>query len=117
MPKVVITWTRDDASKDWLLSDRKTIEKGFFTPEEASILAASKDAHSTLPGYVTSSVNFLDDYNYNFTIEFDTQQSAENAYNLLANPPVDSIFYLLKNLMIRKREQLGLNYEHKIELL
>jgi hypothetical protein len=53
---------------------------------------------------------------YTFTIEFDTQQSAKNAYDILSNPPVDSAFYIRRQIVDLKRKQLGFNYTFTIEL-
>ena len=116
MAKVIMSWTRDDISKDWLIPNRQTIDTGVFTKEEADILFQTKDVYASLPGYVTSALEFLNDYTYTFTIEFDTQQAAESAYDTIKNPVVNSPFYLRQQLMNLKRNQLGLNYTFAIEL-
>lgn len=117
MSKVVMTWTRDDASKDWVMANRETIQKGgIFSTLEMSVLLETRDAVVTLPGYVSSTYVFPDEFTCVFNIEFDTPQAAESAYAVLSNPPTDSLFYKRQLLMSLKRQQLGLNYQYKIEL-
>ena len=116
MAKVVMTWKRDDSSKYWVLPNTKTISKGVFSLEESNYLLETKDIYESLPGYVASSVVFLDEYTYTFSIEFDTQQSAQSAYDILSDPPVDSAFYIRRQIVDLKRKQLGFNYTFTIEL-
>ena len=72
MAKVLMTWTRDDTSKDWVIPNKETIDKGIFSKEEIDVIVNTRNAYSYLPGYVTSSTDFIDDYSYTFTLEFDT---------------------------------------------
>jgi hypothetical protein len=116
MVKVVMTLKRDDTSKDWVIPNKETIDKGIFSKEEIDVVVNTRNAYSYLPGYVTSSTDFVDDYTYTFTIEFDTQEAAKSAYNAIKNPPTNSLIYIRQQLMNLKRNRLGLNYEFNVEL-
>ncbi len=111
-----MTWTRDDTSKDWVIPNKETIDKGIFSKEEIDVIVNTRNAYSYLPGYVTSSTDFIDDYSYTFTLEFDTQEAAASAYDIIKNPAINSLIYIRQQFMKLKRNKLGLNYDFYVEL-
>ena len=118
MAKVVISLTRDDISKKWFIPGKPPLGaiSSVFTSEETDTLKETKNVYTSLPGYVSSYLTFVDDYKYTFTIEFDTQQNAESAFNILNNPLPNSPFFIIQDLINKKRQELNLNYIQTITL-
>lgn len=105
MAQVVMTWTRQDTSNQWILINRESIDRGVFTPQEAEYLYLTRNFYSSLPGYVSLSSNYVDDNTFRVIIEFDTLENAQSAFNLLQNPAEGSVFQIRKKIISDKLTQ------------
>lgn len=117
MAQVVMTWTRDDTTKDWVVATPENIRDGIFTPTEINILTETREVYTSIPGFI-SVVNETPDANtFVARLEFDTLENAQSAYNLFLNPPVNSLFYIRRQLMLLKRGEMGVDYQFNVEVV
>lgn len=114
MAKVVMTWTRQDISQDWIMGN---IRNPIFNEAEKQVLASTRDIHTSLPGFVSETVDTSNPQLFVFSVEFDTLSNAENALDLIVNPPIGSNLYIRKQLMLNKRAQVGVDYQFNAEVV
>lgn len=118
MAQVVMTWTREDTSKQWILINRQSIDTGIFTPEEAEYFYLTRNFYSSLPGYVSLNSSYVNDNTFKVTIEFDTIENAQSALALLQNPPEGSVFQIRKKIIADKLTQNNMEqYGFTVELM
>lgn len=116
MAQVIMTWTREDTSKQWILINRESIDTGIFTPQEAEYFYLTRNFYSSLPGYVSLTSSYVDNKTFKVIIEFDTVENAQSAFNLLQNPAEGSVFQIRKKIISDKlaennMEQYGFTLE------
>lgn len=111
MTKLLITHTRDDTTKPWIIVNPQTTHSDMFTPEEINLLISTKTAIDSLVGYLGSTESFPDDNTYVIEMQFDTLANAQNAKQIIDNPPENSLWTLRRLLLKNKRtETLGKSY-------
>jgi len=112
MAKYIYTITKGSPDEIWMnMSDLDFLKNNFTQEEINNVLMRYKNFVSSLPGYQSSSVNTISDVSKEFITTFDTLDNANNAYQQLVRPYANnSIQEIMQTLMIRKREELNLNY-------
>jgi hypothetical protein len=111
MTKLLITHTRDDTTKPWIIVNQQTTHSDMFTPQEIDVLISTKTVIDSLPGYLGSTESFPDDNTYVIEMKFDTLTNAQNAKQIIDNPPENSLWTLRRLLLKNKRtETLGESY-------
>lgn len=111
MTKLLITHTRDDTTKPWIIVNQQTTHSDMFTPQEINVLISTKFAIDSLVGYLGSTESFPDDNTYVIEMKFDTLTNAQNAKQIIDNPPENSLWQLRILLLKNKRiEVLGKSY-------
>lgn len=111
MTKLLITHTRDDTTKPWIIVNQQTTHSDMFTPQEIDILISTKTAIDSLPGYLGSTESFPDDNTYVIEMKFDTLVNAQSAKQIIDNSPENSLWELRRLLLRNKRmEMLGEAY-------
>ena len=111
MTKLLITHTRDDTTKPWIIVNQQTTHSDMFTPQEINVLISTKSAIDSLVGYLGSTESFPDDNTYVIEMKFDTLVNAQSAKQIIDNPPENSLWELRRLLLKDKRiEVLGKSY-------
>ena len=114
MANLIITLSRQDTSKEWFKITTQNIRgmelAGDITPEEATILLSYGDNIKSLPGFMSSNAEHVDDYTIRTTISFDSLEAAMVAKNAISNPQPGTSFYRRNSLLSSKHQQLGLSY-------
>lgn len=114
MAKVVLRWMREDDSKEWIVAN---VASPIFSKTEKQILHLTKDCFNFLPGFIKETVDNSHPNSYVLNIEFDTIDNAQNALAFIMNPPLESKLYIKKQLISKKRETAGVNYQFSTEVL
>lgn len=106
MVKLLLTHTRNDIRKPWVIVNAETTHSDMFTAQEINILISTKSAIDSLPGYLSSSGSFPDDNTYVIEMQFDTLVNAQNAKQVIDNPPENSLWELRRLLLRNKRMEI-----------
>lgn len=117
MAQVVIKWTRKDTTKDWVMATPENIRNGMFSQAEIGILTQTREVYTSLPGFMSVTNETPDANTFVTRLQFDTLEDAQSANDLFLNPPVNSSFYLRRQLMLLKRNQMGVNYQFNLEVI
>lgn len=113
MAQLIITITKDSANTPWIMLNSPEELAAHFTPDEiANILVPFRDHVRIWPGRVSTSSRIIDDTTMEIVHLFDTTENA-----LLAKEEVDTypgipIVQAHKDLLLAKRNELGMNYTY-----
>jgi len=118
MAQIIMTWTRQDTNKPWILINTESINTGIFSSEEIEYFNLTKNYYRSLPGYITLYSNYINDNTFKMIIEFDTYENAQNAFNILQDPAEGSVFNTRKKIIANKLMQNNIEqYVFNMELV
>lgn len=120
MANLIITLSRQDTSKEWFKITPQTIRgmelSGDITPEEATMLYSYGEDFKSLPGFLSSNAEHVDEYTIKTTISFDSLENAMAAKIIISNPQPGTSFFHRDSIISSKQQQLGLSYARSIQL-
>lgn len=115
MARIIITITKASPDQKWLiLNSRQQLFDNFSKEDIANILIPYRDHVKAWPGLLSTNNNILSDTVMEVVHTFDTLENAQNAYNDSMSTDVNSIIVKHKELMIKKQQELGLEYTYNV---
>jgi hypothetical protein len=115
MPKVVITHTKNETNKDWVIISANTLH--LFTEEEKVTIGQAYAEIQSMTGYLNSEMEFLEGVTFRVTNNYATLPDAENALNAFQNLSADSSIYKRNQILANKRKELGVSYKMNMSVI